>query len=182
MGSRGNDLNMGGADEGQGDMEEAPPVFTELLELTEYRDGVREWKEVARWVKYQETVEEAGNRWSKPHVSTPGLAGLLQLRRLLKIGLHNLNLAAADYPAICRAVSETLMAECVADEVTGTRVEELLQVKHRHQFEGIRQVSSGIYGAVRELLNKVNSHNLNEDNHLIFRKLRRKEEGRQCKT
>jgi len=153
MGSRGNGLTMGGADEGQGDVE-APPVFTELLELTEYRDGVKEWKEVARWVKYQETVEEAGNRWSKPHVSTPGLAGLLQLRRLLKTGLNNLNLAAADYPAICRAVSETLMAEGVADEVTGTRVEELLQVKHRHQFEGIRQVSSGIYGAVRELLNK----------------------------
>ena len=39
------------------------PVFTELLELTEYSDGVKEWKEVARWVKYEETVEEAGNRW-----------------------------------------------------------------------------------------------------------------------
>ena len=38
------------------------PVFTELLELVEYSDGAREWKEVARWVKYEETVEEAGNR------------------------------------------------------------------------------------------------------------------------
>ena len=36
--------------QGQDDLEEAPPVFTELLELTEYRDGVREWKEVARYV------------------------------------------------------------------------------------------------------------------------------------
>ena len=42
-------------------------------------------------------------RWSKPHVSTPGLAGLLQLRRLLKTGLTTLHLAAADYPAICRS-------------------------------------------------------------------------------
>ena len=41
-------------------------------------------------------------RWSKPHVSTPGLAGLLQLRRLLKTGITSLHLAAADYPAICR--------------------------------------------------------------------------------
>ena len=41
-------------------------------------------------------------RWSKPHVSTPGLAGLLQLRRLLKTGITSLYLAAADYPAICR--------------------------------------------------------------------------------
>ena len=38
------------------------PVFTELLELLEYSDGAREWKEVARWVKFEETVEEAGNR------------------------------------------------------------------------------------------------------------------------
>ena len=38
------------------------PVFTELLELLEYPDGAREWKEVARWVKFEETVEEAGNR------------------------------------------------------------------------------------------------------------------------
>ena len=35
-------------------------------------------------------------------MSTPGLAGLLQLRRLLKTGLTNLHLAAADYPSICR--------------------------------------------------------------------------------
>ena len=40
------------------------PVFTELLELLEYSDGAREWKEVARWVKFEETVEEAGNRLS----------------------------------------------------------------------------------------------------------------------
>ena len=40
-----------------------PPLFTELLELIEYGDGVKEWKEVARWVKYEETVEEAGNRF-----------------------------------------------------------------------------------------------------------------------
>ena len=47
----------------QGREEAGPaPVFTELLELTEWPDGVREWKEVARWVKYEETVEEAGNR------------------------------------------------------------------------------------------------------------------------
>ena len=39
------------------------PLFTELLELIEYGDGAKEWKEVARWVKYEETVEEAGNRF-----------------------------------------------------------------------------------------------------------------------
>ena len=55
-----------------------PPVFTELLELTTYSDGFQEWKEIARWIKYEETVEIEGNRWSKPHVSTPKLQGWLQ--------------------------------------------------------------------------------------------------------
>merc|ERR1712110_1136827 len=68
---------------------------------------------------WEESQSRAKMTWSKPHVSTPGLAGLLQLRRLLKTGITSLHLAAADYPAICRAVSETLVAEGVADEVTG---------------------------------------------------------------
>ena len=35
----------------------------------------QEWVEISRWIKYQETVEPEGNRWSKPHVSTPTLQG-----------------------------------------------------------------------------------------------------------
>ena len=37
-----------------------PPVFTELMELTTYADGFQEWKEIGRWIKYEETVEVEG--------------------------------------------------------------------------------------------------------------------------
>ena len=47
------------------------PIFTELLDLIEYGDGVKEWKEVARWVKYEETVEEAGNRFVWSNLKQP---------------------------------------------------------------------------------------------------------------
>lgn len=63
--SRSSDEEMeseAGTDQDTEDASAPAPVFTELLELTEYSDGAREWKEVARWVKYEETVEEAGNR------------------------------------------------------------------------------------------------------------------------
>ena len=63
--SRSSDEEMeseAGTDQEAEDAFAPAPVFTELLELTEYSDGAREWKEVARWVKYEETVEEAGNR------------------------------------------------------------------------------------------------------------------------
>ena len=27
-----------------------------------------QWREMSRWIKYQENVEDGGNRWSKPFV------------------------------------------------------------------------------------------------------------------
>lgn len=56
-----------------------PALFTEMCELTRSGD-IEEWKETARWVKFEEDVEEGGNRWSKPHVATLSLHALFQLR------------------------------------------------------------------------------------------------------
>jgi sodium bicarbonate transporter 10 len=59
--------------------EESPALFTEMGELIRSGDK-EEWKETARWVKFEEDVEEGGNRWSKPHVATLSLHALFQLR------------------------------------------------------------------------------------------------------
>ena len=47
----------------------------------------QEWVEISRWIKYQETVEPEGNRWSKPHVSTPTLQGKVKsiIGRILRL-------------------------------------------------------------------------------------------------
>ena len=37
-----------------------------------------------RWIKFEEDVEEAGERWSKPHVATLQLHVLHELRDLLR--------------------------------------------------------------------------------------------------
>ena len=58
---------------------DVPALFTEMSELTQSA-GQEEWKETARWVKFEEDVEEGGNRWSKPHVATLSLHALFQLR------------------------------------------------------------------------------------------------------
>jgi hypothetical protein len=64
-----------------GEQNDAPSVFTEMGELCRNGDGaVEEWRETARWVKFEEDVEEGGNRWSKPHVATLSLHALFQLR------------------------------------------------------------------------------------------------------
>jgi len=38
-----------------------------------------------RWIKYEEKVE-SGGRWSKPHVSTPSLHSLFDLRSAIERG------------------------------------------------------------------------------------------------
>ena len=36
-----------------------------------------------RWVRYEEAVEEGGERWSKPHVASLMMEALLELQNLL---------------------------------------------------------------------------------------------------
>ena len=38
---------------------------------------------LTRWVKYEEAVEEGGERWSKPHVSSLPMEALMELQSLL---------------------------------------------------------------------------------------------------
>ncbi|VEN37084.1 unnamed protein product, partial [Callosobruchus maculatus] len=65
-------------------------IFVELAELTK-SDNVKEekeWKETARWIKYEEDVEEGVDRWGKPHVASLSFHSLLNLRRCLEEGLN----------------------------------------------------------------------------------------------
>ena len=76
--------------------------------VTKAISNLKEWKEVARWIKFEETVESEGNRWSKPHVSTPSLAGWMQLRKFFRSGLILLDVEARDMGKICDIVAAAL--------------------------------------------------------------------------
>ncbi|XP_026535742.1 electroneutral sodium bicarbonate exchanger 1-like [Notechis scutatus] len=55
-------------------------LFTEMDEIC-VKDGEEsEWKETARWLKFEEDVEDGGERWSKPYVATLSLHSLFELR------------------------------------------------------------------------------------------------------
>ena len=57
-------------------------------------DDRMEWKETARWIKFEEDVEEGGNKWSKPHVATLSLHSLFELRSCLLKGTVILDMQA----------------------------------------------------------------------------------------
>lgn len=70
-------------------------LFCELDEL----QSNLEWKEAARWLKFEEDVENGG-RWSKPHVATLSLHSLFELRCCLMNGAVLLDFPGEDINSI----------------------------------------------------------------------------------
>lgn len=63
-----------------------PQVFVELNELTMDKNQELQWKETARWIKFEEDVEEETDRWGKPHVASLSFRSLLELRKTISHG------------------------------------------------------------------------------------------------
>lgn len=75
-------------------------VFVQLDELLATEDGDAEWKETARWIKYEEDVEEGSGRWGRAHVASLSFHSLLNLRRCLETGVVLLDLDEKDLPGV----------------------------------------------------------------------------------
>jgi len=119
------------ADDG---MHEPHPLFAEMVQLV--HDGNEmEWRETARWIKFEEVVEEGGNRWSKPHVSTLTLHSLFELRSMLLNGTVMLDMDASSIEQVADLVLDNMMnAGCLTFECR-EKVRDVLVRRHRHQHE-----------------------------------------------
>lgn len=113
---------------------EAHPLFSEMEELVGAGDDL-EWKETARWVKFEEDVEEGGNRWSKPHVATLSLHSLFELRSLLLNGTMMLDTDASTLEQIADLVCDNMISGGSLPMDASDKVREALLRRHRHQHE-----------------------------------------------
>ncbi|XP_011875493.1 PREDICTED: electroneutral sodium bicarbonate exchanger 1 isoform X7 [Vollenhovia emeryi] len=116
------------------DAHESHPLFSEMEELVKDGDEM-EWKETARWIKFEEDVEEGGNRWSKPHVATLSLHSLFELRSLLLNGTVMLDMEAGSLEQIADLVLDNMINKEVLSVELREKVREALLVRHRHQHE-----------------------------------------------
>lgn len=66
-----------------------------------------------RWIKFEEDVEEGGNRWSKPHVATLSLHSLFELRSLLLNGTVMLDMEATGLEQITDLVLDNMISKNV---------------------------------------------------------------------
>ncbi|KAG5834439.1 hypothetical protein ANANG_G00261520 [Anguilla anguilla] len=109
-----------------------PTIFTEMDTLQHEGDEL-EWKESARWVKFEEKVEEGGERWSKPHVSTLSLHSLFELRTCLQTGTIMLDLEGYSLPQIVEEIVEKQVEEGLIGPELRDKIVYVLLRKHRHQ-------------------------------------------------
>uniref|UniRef100_A0A674C6A2 Anion exchange protein n=1 Tax=Salmo trutta TaxID=8032 RepID=A0A674C6A2_SALTR len=110
-------------------------LFTELDELF-FRDGhVYEWRETARWLKFEEDVEDGGERWSKPYVATLSLHSLFELRSCILNGTVMLDMRANSIEEIADMVIDSMVASAQLEEGLRQKVREAMLKRHHHQNE-----------------------------------------------
>ncbi|XP_043287290.1 anion exchange protein 2 isoform X6 [Venturia canescens] len=109
-------------------------VFVQLDELHGVGEE-REWRETARWIKYEEDVEEGADRWGRPHVASLSFHSLLNLRRCLETGVVLLDLEERDVPGLAYRVVEQMVVEELILPEDRTVVMRALLLRHRHVHE-----------------------------------------------
>ncbi|MEQ2314832.1 Sodium bicarbonate cotransporter 3, partial [Ameca splendens] len=125
------------------DLEHIPhDLFTELDELSFRDGGATEWRETARWLKFEEDVEDGGERWSKPYVATLSLHSLFELRSCILNGTVMLDMRANSIEEIADMVIDSMVASGQLKEDLRDKVREAMLKKHHHQNE--RKLSNRI--------------------------------------
>ncbi|XP_063768718.1 anion exchange protein 2b isoform X2 [Eleginops maclovinus] len=114
-----------------GQMARYKKVFVELNELTMDKNQEMQWKETARWIKFEEDVEEETDRWGKPHVASLSFRSLLELRKTISHGAVLLDLDQKTLPGIAHQVVEKMI---ISDQIKAedrANVLRALLLKHR---------------------------------------------------
>ncbi|XP_045066299.1 sodium-driven chloride bicarbonate exchanger-like isoform X1 [Coregonus clupeaformis] len=108
-------------------------LFTELDEIC-LKDGEdTEWRETARWLKFEEDVEDGGERWSKPYVATLSLHSLFELRSCILNGVVLLDMRANSVEEVADMVLDQQETVGPLGDEVRRKVRETLLKQHHHQ-------------------------------------------------
>uniref|UniRef100_A0A8D3DBY1 Anion exchange protein n=1 Tax=Scophthalmus maximus TaxID=52904 RepID=A0A8D3DBY1_SCOMX len=108
-------------------------LFTEMDEIC-LRDGEdSDWRESARWLKFEEDVEDGGERWSKPYVATLSLHSLFELRSCIINSTVLLDMRANTIEEIADMVLDHQELYSPLGDELRKKVRETLLKQHHHQ-------------------------------------------------
>ncbi|KAG5668130.1 hypothetical protein PVAND_016082 [Polypedilum vanderplanki] len=106
-------------------------AFVQLDELRSAGDEF-EWRETARWIKYEENLEEGSGRWGRPHVPTLSFQSLLSLRHCLETGVVLMDLEEKDLPGTAHRIVEQMVNEDLIHRDDKVQIMRVLLQRHRH--------------------------------------------------
>ncbi|XP_041924344.1 anion exchange protein 2b isoform X1 [Alosa sapidissima] len=144
-------------------------VFVELNELIMDKNQEMQWRETARWIKFEEDVEEETDRWGKPHVASLSFRSLLELRKTISHGAVLLDLDQKTLPGIAHQVVEQMI---ISDQIKAedrANVLRALLLKHSHPSDEKehasfpRNISAASLGS---LISTHHHHHGSSSNHL----------------
>nr|XP_019937825.1 PREDICTED: electrogenic sodium bicarbonate cotransporter 1-like isoform X2 [Paralichthys olivaceus] len=147
-----------------GEEDDGPPppqLFTELDELLSVDGQEMEWKETARWIKFEEKVEKGGERWSKPHVATLSLHSLMELKTCIEKGTIMLDLEASTLPQVVEMITDSQIENGQLRSDLREKVMYTLLRKHRHQtkksnLRSLADIGKSVSSASRLFSNQEN--------------------------
>ncbi|XP_040914246.1 electrogenic sodium bicarbonate cotransporter 1-like isoform X1 [Toxotes jaculatrix] len=147
-----------------GEEDDGPPppqLFTELDELLSVDGQEMEWKETARWIKFEEKVEKGGERWSKPHVATLSLHSLMELKNCIEKGTIMLDLEASTLPQVVETIIDSQIETGQLKADLKEKVMYTLLRKHRHQtkksnLRSLADIGKSVSSASRLFSNQEN--------------------------
>uniref|UniRef100_A0A7N8WIW0 Anion exchange protein n=1 Tax=Mastacembelus armatus TaxID=205130 RepID=A0A7N8WIW0_9TELE len=141
-----------------------PQLFTELDELLAVDGQEMEWKETARWIKFEEKVETGGERWSKPHVATLSLHSLMELKSCIEKGTIMLDLEATTLPQVVEMMTDSQVETGQLKADLKEKVMYTLLRKHRHQtkksnLRSLADIGKSVSSASRLFSSQENARN-----------------------
>uniref|UniRef100_A0A671VIP0 Anion exchange protein n=1 Tax=Sparus aurata TaxID=8175 RepID=A0A671VIP0_SPAAU len=147
-----------------GEEDDGPPppqLFTELDELLAVDGQEMEWKETARWIKFEEKVEKGGERWSKPHVATLSLHSLMELKTCIEKGTIMLDLEAGTLPQVVEMITDSQIEAGQLKADLKEKVMYTLLRRHRHQtkksnLRSLADIGKSVSSASRLFSNQEN--------------------------
>ncbi|KAL8603683.1 hypothetical protein ACOMHN_017180 [Nucella lapillus] len=105
------------------------------LDILKQRGDSYEWRESGRWVKYEETVEDGGKRWSKPHVASLSMHYVMELRKCLLEGVFIKDVECYSRSQIIDKFIEEWVEKGQLDLMLRPHLKGVMLYNHRHRHE-----------------------------------------------